>query len=121
MLGIEHQRIDDALTDNRLVKRTSDIVRYAQLIGALHINRVAFGGNHDDWHVVNPMVLVHHRKNAEAVQLRHDHIQQNEVDMIVLFRQNLDCLNAVFGFKKIISVAQNAGQYGAVHFRIIND
>ena len=83
LLAVEHQRVDDAAANGRFIERAADVIRRAELIGALNEHGVAFRRDHDDRGLVDPVLLVHDGQHAETVQLGHDDIQQDKTDIAV--------------------------------------
>ena len=120
LLAVEHQRVDDAAADDRFIERAADVIRRAELIGALNEHGVAFRRDHNDRGLVDPVLLAHDGQHAETIQLGHDDIQQDKAD-IAVGAQNVKGLQPVFRLQKIIAVIQNAGQNRAVHFGIVNN
>ena len=120
LLAVEHQRVDDAAANGRFIERAADVIRRAELIGALNEHGVAFRRDHNDRGLVDPVLLAHDGQHAETVQFRHDDIQQDKAD-IAVGAQNVKGLQPVFRLQKIVAVIQNAGQNRAVHFGIINN
>ena len=120
LLAVEHQRVDDAAADDRFIKRAADVIRRAELIGALNEHGVAFRRDHNDRGLVDPVLLAHDGQHAETIQFGHDDIQQDKAD-IAVGAQNVKGLQPVFRLQKIIAVIQNAGQNRAVHFGIVNN
>ena len=120
LLGVQHQRVDDAAAHHGHIKGAADIIGSAQIIGTLHKAGRILGRNHNDRDFVNPVVFVHHGQHVKAVHVGHHDIQQKQVDTGVCL-QNGHSLTAVLGFQNLIAVAQHLCQDGAVHGGIVRN
>ena len=117
---VEHERIAHAPLRDGSVERAADEVRRAQIVGALDMGHITFGGDHDDRELLQPAAALHQLQHAEAVQLRHMDVQQQQIDVRVLLQQ-LDGLHAVFGIQIGIAVPQNVVQQHTVGGGIVGD
>ena len=120
LLGVEHQRIDDAAAHDGHIERAADVVCRTEVIRAFDIAGCVLGRDHDDRDLVDPVIFVHHSQHVEAVHLRHHDVQQQKIDVRAGL-QNADSLAAILGLQNFVTVAQHFGQDGAVHRRVVGD
>ena len=121
LLGVEENGVDHPAVDQQRVEGAADKVGHALGEGPLHECGGGLGGDHDDGHVLNPAVLVHHRQHLEPVHLRHDNIQQEQTDLRSIFLQGRHGLHAVLRLHNIILLSQHIRQDRAVHLRVVRD
>ena len=121
LLGVEQGGVDHPAVDQQGVEGTGDKVRHPQLVGPLDVRGRGLGGDHDDRNVLDPVVPVHDGEHLEAVHLRHDDVQQEQVDLHMVLLDGADGLQAVFGFQDLVFLSQHIRQNGAVHLRVVGN
>ena len=120
LLSVQHEDILHPAQDHDALKRAADVVRYAQIVGALNVGGVLCRRNDDDRDLVQPCVVLHHPQHVKAVHARHHQIQQQQGDIRALPHQ-LHCRCAVLGFQIVIAIAQYLLEQGTVDLGIIRD
>ena len=120
-LGVEQDGVDDAAADYIGHEGTADIVRRAELKGAVDVAAARFHGDHDGGDLVDPPAAVHFLQHLEAVRLGHHNIQQQRGDIALVRRERGDGLLAVGGLENIEVLLQHAHKDRAVQFGIVRD
>ena len=108
LFGSQYQRVDHAAAHDHAVERAADIVGNAEVVRALDVLDAVLRRDHHHRDILDLAVVVHRGQYVKAVHLRHDHIQQDKVDIGVR-PQQLDCACSVFRLDKIVFVTQNIG------------
>ena len=108
LLGGQYQRVDHAAAHDHAVERAADIVGNAEVIRALDVLDAVLRRDHHHRNILDLAVVVHRGQHVKAVHLRHDHIQQDKVDIGVR-PQQLDRACAVFRLDKIVFITKNIG------------
>ena len=121
LFPVEQDGIGHAAVDHQRVKGAADKVGTAQAVGPLHVGGGGLCGDHNDRHVIDPVVLVHDLQDLESVHVRHDDVQQQEVDLRLILSQDLHGPAAVLGLYDLVLIAEHIGQNGTVHFRVVRD
>ena len=121
LLGVEQGGVDHPAVDQQGVEGAGDEVGDAQVVGPLDMGGRGLGGDHDDRDILNPVVPVHDGQHLKAVHLRHDDVQQKQVDLHVVLLNRAYRLQAVFGFQDLVFLPQHVRQDGAVHLRIVRN
>lgn len=106
LLGSQYQRVDHAAAHDHAVERAADIVGNAEVVRALDVLDAVLRRDHHHRDILDLAVVVHRDQYVKAVHLRHDHIQQDKVDIGVR-PQQLDRACSVFRLDKIVFVTQN--------------
>ena len=120
-LGVEQDGVDDAAADYIGHEGTADIVRRAELKGAVDVAAARFHGDHDGGDLVDPPAAVHFLQHLEAVRLGHHNIQQQRGDIALVRRERGDGLLAVGGLENIEVLLQHAHKDRAVQLGIVCD
>ena len=108
LLGGQYQRVDHAAAHDHAVERAADIVGNAEVVRTLDVLDAVLRRDHHHRDILDLAVVVHRGQYVKAVHLRHDHIQQDKVDIGVR-PQQLDRACSVFRLDKIVFVTQNIG------------
>ena len=121
LLGVQQDGVHHPPVDDQRVKGPADEVGDPQVEGPLHVGGAALRRDHDHRDVLNPAVFVHHVQHAEAVQPRHDNIQQHQRDLTAPRLQHGNALTAVFRLQDLILIPQHIRQDGTVHLRVVHN
>ena len=120
LLGIEHQRVLYPAADHQRVERAVNIVGSAQTVGPVHKGVGLVGGNDDHGNLIQPVIALHDLQNAAAIQPRHDHVQQHQVNGGIS-AQDINGLLTVLRLKIAVIRTQNLHQELPVQLRIVHD
>ena len=115
LLGVQQGGVDHPPVDDQGVERPGDKIGDAQVVSPLDMGGGGFGGNHDDGNILNGVIPVHDGEHLEAVHLRHDDVQQDQVDLRAVLLDGADGFQAVFRLQDLILVSQHVCQDGTVH------
>ena len=121
LLGVQQDGIDDAAADDACGEGAVDVVRRAQLKGAVDIRAARLRRDHDGGDRLGPAAALHLLQHLKAVHLRHDDVQQQGRDLALVHLQRGDGLMAVHSLDDLEIMIQHIGQHGTVHLRIICD
>ena len=82
LLGVEHNGVDNPPADHHHVEGPADVVGDPHVVGPLNKGVGALRRDHDNRHAVDPVILVHGGQHAEAVQVGHHDIQQDQGNLL---------------------------------------
>ena len=121
LLGVEQNGVVHPLSDDLCVKGTSHEIGYAQLVSPADDGGDGLGRDDNHGQVIDPVILVHVSQNAEAVQLRHDDIQQHQSELLGALLQNGHSFPAVFRLHNVIVFRQHIRKQHPVDGSVVND
>ena len=101
------------------IKGLGDKVRRPHLQGAQL--RVLFGGEHDHGDAFEVLVFMYVGKHLKAVHFRHDQVQHDQRQLVLVFFDFLHGFLAVAGVNEFIIIFQNHPQHVAVDFLVVYD
>ena len=115
-----HHRVhppSDHIGDHRL----GDHVHHPKGIGLLHSSRSRVRSNQKDRNLLqNGPLLLQMSQHLQAVHGRHDHIQQDRADGLLMFLQQLQALLAVLRLQYSEFIPENIGQYGTIDLIVVH-
>ena len=120
LLSVQHEDILHPAQHHDPLEGAADIVRYAQIVGALDAGGILCRRDDNDRDLVQPCVVLHHPQHVKAVHARHHQVQQQQRDIHALPHQ-FHCRCAVLGFQIVIAIAQYLLEQGTVDLGIIRD
>ena len=114
LIRVQLQRILNAPTDNKGVKRSLNIVRNAHAVCPLDGFAGILRRDHDDGNFVHPLRPVQLLQHLKSVHFGHMDIQQNQINHQV-FLQQMDGLPPILRFNILIMRSQYLRQHHSIH------
>ena len=115
LLGVEHDGVNHTAADHHHVEGAADVVGYSHVIGPLDESVGALRRDHDNGHAVDPVVFIHGGQHAEAVQIGHYNVQQDQGNLLLPLLEDGHRLQSVLRLDDIVGLLQHGAEDGAVH------
>lgn len=115
LLSVELDGVAHPSDDDELVERSIDEIGNAEAVGALDEFRRAFGRDGDHRKELDPAVLIHGFQDTETIDLRHDHIQDNDRYLGGMLLQDGDSLFTIFCFDDVVGIRKDIGKQHSIH------
>jgi len=115
LFGVELDGVAHPSDDDELIEGAIDEIGNAQAIGALDEFRRAFGRDGNHGKELDPTVLIHGFQHTETIDLRHDHIQDNDRYLGGMLLQDGDSLFTIFCFDDVVGVRKDIGKQHSIH------
>ena len=115
LLGIQHDGVNDTAAHHHHVEGPADVVSNAHIIGPLDKGVGTLCRNHNDGHTVDPVIFIHGRQYAEAVQIGHHNVQQDQRNLLLPLLEDGHRLQAVLRLDNVVGLLQHGAEDGAVH------
>ena len=119
--GVHPQQGRHPPPDPVRLKGTADVVHHTQVICPLPLPGAVLLINENHGNVVAKALVLHHFQHAEAVYLRHDGVQQHQIDDRNAPAQQGDGFNAVLRLQHLALILQKLPQKAPLRLGIIHN